>query len=113
MEFLSDDWYLAANSALADLDVGDVNVIVAHVSEVHSHYVVIEGGKASVEREMNRADVTLRQTSSTAEAIRDGSLSALTAIQEGLISVEGDIRCLMTAKPALEAIDNALSSLTK
>jgi len=112
VEFLSDEWYLAANSALEGLDVGDVNIVVAHVSELQSHYIVVADGRASVEREAHHADVTLRQPSDTAEAIREGSLSALTAIQEGLISVEGDIGCLMAAKPALDAVDRALSSLT-
>ena len=113
VEFLSDEWYLAANSALEGLDVGDVNIVLAHVSELQSHYIVVANGTASVEREAHHADVTLRQTSDTAEAIREGSLSALTAIQEGLITVEGDIACLMAAKDALDAVDRALSSLTE
>ena len=113
MEFLSDDWYLAANNALEGLDVGDVNIVVAHVSDVRSHYVIIIDGKASVTREMHRADVTLRQTSETAETVREGSLSALTAIQEGVITVEGDIGCLIAAKPALDEVDKALSNLPK
>ena len=112
VEFLSDEWYVAANSAHEGLDVGNVNIVVAHVSELQSHYIVVDGGTASVEREAHHADVTLRQTSDIAEAIREGSLSALTAIQEGLIGVEGDIGCLMAAKPALDAVDRALSSLT-
>ena len=113
MEFLSDEWYLAANSALEGLDVGDVDIVVAHVSELQSHYIVVGNGTASVEREAPDADVTLRQTSNTAAAIREGSLSALTAIQEGLVTIEGDIACLMAAKPALDAVDRALSSLTE
>ena len=112
MEFLSDEWYVAANSALEGLDVGNVSIVVAHVSELQSHYIVVDSGTASVEREAHHADVTLRHTSSTAEAIREGSLSALTAIQEGLVTVEGDIACLMAAKAALDTIDRTLSSLT-
>tara|TARA_Y100001936_G_scaffold42396_1_gene41116 strand:+ start:536 stop:877 length:342 start_codon:yes stop_codon:yes gene_type:complete len=113
VEFLSDEWYLTANSALEGLDVGDANIVVAHVSERQSHYIVIGDGTASVEREAHRADVTLRQTSDTGAAIREGSLSALTAIQEGLITVEGDIACLMAAKAAIDAVDRTLSSLTE
>ena len=113
MEFLSDEWYLAANSALEGLDVGDVNIVVAHASERQSHYIVVGDGRASVEREAHCADVTLRQTSDTAAAIREGSLSALTAIQEGLIIVEGDIACLMAAKDALGTVDRVLSSLAE
>ena len=70
VEFLSDEWYVAANSALEGLDVGDVNIVVAHVSELQSHYIVVDGGTASVDREAHHADVTLRQTSTTADAIR-------------------------------------------
>ena len=55
--------------------------------------------------------MTLRQTSESAQAVREGSLSALTAIQEGLITVEGDIGRLIAAKDALEAVDKALSGL--
>ena len=112
VEFLSDEWYEAANSALEGLDVGDANIVVAHLSELQSHYIVVGDGTASVQREDRPADVTLRQSPHTAEAIRDGSLSALTAIQEGLVTVEGDIACLMAAKAALDTIDRTLSSLT-
>tara|TARA_Y100000590_G_scaffold196395_1_gene223006 strand:+ start:300 stop:641 length:342 start_codon:yes stop_codon:yes gene_type:complete len=113
VEFLSDEWYQAANSALGGIDVGDVNIVVAHVSELQSHYIVVGDGTVSVEREARHADVTLRQSTDTAAAIREGSLSALTAIQEGVITVEGDIGCLMAAKAALDAVDRALSSLTE
>ena len=111
MEFLSEEWYVAANKALRRLEIGAIDVVVAHVSEVRSHYIILEGGKASVTPETKIADVTLRQTSESAQAVREGSLSALTAIQEGLITVEGDIGRLIAAKDALEAVDKALSGL--
>ena len=60
----------------------------------------------------NGADVTLRQSSQVAVAVREGSLSALTAIQEGLIAVEGDVGRLLLAAEALAAVDEALSHLT-
>ena len=111
VEFLSEEWYVAANKALRRLEIGAIDVVVAHVSEVRSHYIILEGGKASVTPETKIADVTLRQTSDSAQAVREGSLSALTAIQEGLITVEGDIGRLIAAKDALEAVDKALSGL--
>jgi putative sterol carrier protein len=111
VEFLSDEWYLAANSALEGLDVGDVNIVVAHVSELRSHYIVVQDGTASVQSEAHLADVTLRQTSDIAEAIREGSLSALTAIQEGLIEVKGDVNLLVATSDVLKAVDEALSNL--
>ena len=39
VEFLSDDWFAAANKALQDLDIGDVELVVAHVSENKSHHL--------------------------------------------------------------------------
>ena len=45
------------------LDVGDVNIVVAHVSELQSHYIVVDSGTASAEREAHHVDVTLRHTS--------------------------------------------------
>ena len=45
-------------------------------------------------------------------AVREGSLSALTAIQEGLIALEGDVGRLIDAADALGAVDKALSELT-
>ncbi len=111
VKFLSDEWYVAANNALEGLDVGDVNIVVAHVSELQSHYIVVDSGTASVEREAHHADVTLRQSSNTTEAIREGSLSALTAIQEGLIEVKGDVNLLVATSDVLKAVDEALSNL--
>ncbi len=111
MKFLSDDWFAAANKALQDLDIGDVQLTVAHVLDDTSHHIALSGGKASVGPGTNEADVTLRQASEVAAAVREGSLSALTAIQQGLITVEGDVGCLISAAEALAAVDEALSHL--
>tara|TARA_Y100000590_G_C15480368_1_gene923752 strand:- start:316 stop:657 length:342 start_codon:yes stop_codon:yes gene_type:complete len=111
VEFLSDEWYQAANDALEQLEIETVEIVVAHVSEIQSHCIILNGGKASVAPDGHLPDVTLRQTSKIADAVREGSLSALTAIQEGLITVEGDIGRLMAAKPALEAVDKTLREL--
>ena len=112
VEFLSDEWYAAANEALEHLDTADIELTVAYVSEKSSHCIVLSKGTASVSREVDSADVTLRQTTDTTGALRQGSLSALTAIQEGLIAVEGDVGRLVAAKEALTAIDQILSGLT-
>ena len=95
MEFLSDEWYAAANAALEQLDVGDTQLSVAYVSESSSHCIVLADGRASVDREVDSADITLRQTADVTDALRHGSLSALTAIQEGLIAV-----CLLYTSPS-------------
>ena len=111
VEFLSDDWFAAANKALQDIDIGDVQLIVAHVLDDTSHHIALSGGKASVGPGFNEADVTLRQASEVAAAVRGGSLSALTAIQEGLIVVEGDVGRLISGAEALATVDEALSHL--
>ena len=46
-----------------------------------------------------------------ADELRNGSLSALTAIQEGLIEVEGDLGRLLAAKDAVAAVDQVLVGL--
>ena len=85
---------------------------VAYVSEKSSHCIVLADGGVSVSREVDSADITLRQATDTTGALRQGSLSALTAIQEGLIAVEGDVGRLVAAKEVLTAIDEILSGLT-
>jgi len=112
VEFLSDQWFAAANNALQDLDIGDVELIVAHVSENKSHHLALSDGRAKVGPGTNEADVTLSQSSETALAVREGSLSALTAIQQGLITVEGDVGRLISTAEALAAVDEVLSHLT-
>jgi hypothetical protein len=112
VEFLTDDWFVAANKALQDLDIGDAQLIVAHVSGDKSHHLALSNGRAKIGPGLNEADVTLSQSSEVAIAVREGSLSALTAIQQGLITVEGDVGRLISAAEALAAVDEALSQLT-
>ena len=111
VEFLSDDWYEAANQALQGVDIGHTDLSVAYVFERTSHCIVLANGKASVRREVESADVTLRQTKNVADELRIGSLSALTAIQEGLISVEGDVGRLIAAGEAVATVDQVLVGL--
>ena len=112
VEFLSDDWFAAANKALQDLDIGDVELVVAHVSENKSHHLALSDGRAKLGSGTNEADVTLSQSWEVALAVREGSLSALTAIQQGLITVEGDVGRLISAAEALATVDEVLSHLT-
>jgi len=111
VEFLSNEWYEAANRALKDVDTGQADLSVAYVSEKSSHCIVLTNGRASVRREVESADVTLRQTRDVTDDLRNGSLSALTAIQEGLIAVEGDLGALIAARNAVAAVDKALVAL--
>jgi hypothetical protein len=112
VKFLSDDWFAAANKALQDHDIGDVELTIAHVLDDTSHHIALSEGRAKVGPGTNEADVTLSsQSSEVAKAVREGSLSALTAIQQGLITVEGDVGCLISVAEALAAVDEALSHL--
>ena len=111
VEFLSNEWYQAANQALQDVDIGDNDLSLAYIFEQSSHCIVLANGKASVSREVESADVTLRQTTDVADALRKGTLSALTAIQEGLITVEGDLGRLLAARDAVAAVDQVLVGL--
>ena len=113
MEFLSDEWYRAANQALQSVDVGQTELSVAYVFEQSAHYIILANGSASLSRETQSADVTLRQTADVAAALRTGSLSALTAIQEGLIAVEGDLGRLIEAREVMDSVDKALNSLSE
>ena len=113
MDFLSDEWHEAANRALEDVDGGQIDLSVAYVSEKSSHCIVLANGRASVHREVESADVTLRQTKDVTEELRQGSLSALTAIQEGLIAVEGDLGRLIDARDVMAAVDRALTGLNE
>ena len=111
VEFLSNEWYEAANQALQDVDIGNTDLSVAYVFGQSSHCIILTDGKASVSRAVKTADVTLRQTKDVADELRNGSLSALTAIQEGLIEVEGDLGRLLAAKDAMAAVDQVLVGL--
>ena len=111
VEFLSNEWYEAANQALQDVDIGNTDLSVAYVFGQSSHCIILTDGKASVSRAVKTADVTLRQTKDVADELRNGSLSALTAIQEGLIEVEGDLGCLIAARDAVAVVDQVLNGL--
>ena len=111
VEFLSNEWYEAANHALQDVDIGNTDLSVAYVFGQSSHCIILTDGKASVSRAVKTADVTLRQTKDVANELRNGSLSALTAIQEGLIEVEGDLGRLLAARDAVAAVDQVLVGL--
>lgn len=111
MKFLSQEWYQAANEALQGLQIENLDLTVAYVSETSAHHIVIAEGKASVRPGTIGAHVTLRQSADITRELREGSLSALTAIQEGRIAVEGDVSRLLASQGVLAAIDDVLLSV--
>lgn len=52
--------------------------------------------------------VVMSQSRETAEAVRQGELGALAALQAGLITVSGDVRVLIAAAEALALVDATL-----
>ena len=112
VEFLSDEWFLEANTALDGLRVGDHDFVVAHLTDTSSHSIIFRDGRVSIAPGVDSATVIMKQTTATMTAVRSGTLSALTAIQEGRIEVEGDVRALLAASEALKAVDEALSSIS-
>ena len=112
VEFLSDEWYLEANTALSGLQVGDHDLVVAHLTDTSSHSIIFRNGRVSIAPGAESATVIMKQTTATMTAVRNGTLSALTAIQEGHIEVQGDVRALLAASEALRAVDETLSSIS-
>ncbi|MFO4633226.1 MAG: SCP2 sterol-binding domain-containing protein [Actinomycetota bacterium] len=117
MEFLSDSWFSAANVALSNLDLGETQIVIHNsFSEgpIESFYLCLDGTSAYVSKEppAETPNVMMKQSWETAMAVRDGSVSALTAIQDGRIAIEGDIRKLIAAGPALSQVDFVIAAIS-
>ena len=117
MEFLSDSWFSAANVALSNLDLGETQIVIHNsFSEgpIESFYLCLDRTSAYVSKEppAETPNVVMKQSWETAMAVRDGSVSALTAIQDGRIAIEGDIRKLIAAGPALSQVDFVIAAIS-
>ena len=117
MEFLSDSWFSAANVALSNLDLGETQIVIHNsFSEgpIESFYLCLDRTSAYVSKEppAETPNVVMKQSWETAMAVRDGSVSALTAIQDGRIAIEGDIRKLIAAGPALSQVDFVIADVS-
>ena len=117
MEFLSDSWFSAANAALSNLDLGETQIVIHnYFSEgpIESFYLCLDETSAYVSKEppAQTPNIVMKQSWETAVAVRDGFLSALTAIQDGRIAIEGDIRKLIAAEPALAQVDFVMAAVS-
>ena len=117
MEFLSDSWFSAANVALSNLNLGETQIVIHNsFSEgpIEGFYLCLDGTSAYVSEEPppETPNVMMKQSWETAMAVRDGSVSALTAIQDGRIAIEGDIRKLIAAGPALSQVDFVIADVS-
>ncbi|MDG2113624.1 MAG: SCP2 sterol-binding domain-containing protein, partial [Actinomycetota bacterium] len=109
MEYLTDDWFTAANAVLAELNLAPGTVVIEQRvtgSGGQEYQLVIADGEASLDRAVNRTpDVVMSQSVDTAVAVRSGSLTALEAVQTGRISIEGDPRRLIECAELLSIVD--------
>ena len=112
MEFLSDEWFAAANRALVDIGVESDVVVEQRIRDRPdlTYQLRLADGEASLVRVEGEADVTLEQSLDTATAIRRGALSGLEAVQNGQVTVAGDPLALIAAAEALKAVGSALSA---
>jgi hypothetical protein len=119
VKFLDPTWFDALNEALAGVDVdGPAIVIQQHITidatpnETLEYFVAAAGGAARVERGIHPSPtVELSQTRQTAEDVHTGAVNALTAFQQGLINVAGDVQALIGARAVLEALDAAAAQI--
>ena len=116
MEYLSDGWFEAANLALADLELESGSLVIEQrltgAEPAVTYQLIIGSGRAHLSRVGDRgADIVLTQSKSTVHAVRSGSLSALEAMQNGRISIQGDPQRLIEWSAALAAIDGLLREL--
>ncbi len=117
MEFLSDDWFRAANDALAGLETDlDDALVIEHVIEHNGatvpYQLVIEARGCALEKGRPRsAHVTMAQSAETAAALRAGTVDALQAVQDGRVRIDGDPRRLIQHAELLQAIDRRLAAL--
>ena len=112
MEFLSDEWFAAANQALAAVVVESELVVEQRIRDRPdlTYQLRLAEGVASLVRAAGDAEVTLEQSLATATEIRRGALSGLEAVQNGQVTVAGDPLALIAAAEALKAVDSALSA---
>jgi hypothetical protein len=116
VEFLSTEWFEAANTALAELDTAEAEIIIEQ--QVHDdespvcYQLVVEQGRARLDpRAFRTPDVVFRQSRATAFAVRAGQINALDAVQDGRISVDGDPLRLVASLDAVMAVDRIVAGL--
>ena len=119
-ELFTQEWVRWLASRLAGLRVGGpTDLIVQHrvVDAAGSEFcwhLSLEDGSVSVaaglaeERPSGPSRVTFTSDAETARSITTGSASAQRAFLESRLSLNGDVRLLIAARPALEAVARAL-----
>jgi hypothetical protein len=96
-EIGSEAWVEAFDRAVADLDPGDVAVVVEHRIEAGPAWVVDAGpGRVRVRPvgQDDAPDLTFTWRHDDADAVARGELAPLTAFQAGRLRIGGDLRRL-------------------
>jgi len=111
-EYLSSQWIASVNAAMnSDVDLTRLcaeadltlqqEVYDGPGGDVIFHVTLEPSGASISEGPAARADVTLRQTHTTALAIKDSEMNALDGVQTGAIELSGDVARLAAHREAL------------
>ena len=117
MQFLSDDWVAALDAAAKTVEVEpDTSIVIEQTvrrdgPDVIWHSTVAEGSIRLTPGAAAGPDVRLSCDSATASAISTGRLSAQRAFLDGRLHLDGDVRALMEARPALDVLADVFASV--
>jgi hypothetical protein len=120
VRFLSDEWLAALGRAAETIDVDpDVSVVIEQTvrsgggdHEDVTWHTTVAGGRVEVSPGPSSiAAIRLSSDAETAWQIAGGRLSAQRAFLDGRLRLGGDVRSLMAARPALDAIADAFSGV--
>jgi hypothetical protein len=122
VRYLSDEWFVAADKALADDEslrapLTDVRLTVEQTvpdapDGATTWSIVIDRGTARlVVGPAPDADIRFRTSYRVASAIARGQLAAPVAFLRGELSVGGDLQLLTTHQRALAAVSDVLSEV--
>lgn len=113
--FLTDEWFAeleqAARAATVPVDLSlVVQQVVTDGDREVTYSLELAQGSLTVRRgRAPEPDVTFTQDLATAVAVHEGALSAQTAFLDGRLRLSGDVGALLTAAPALAALDDVFA----
>lgn len=113
--FLTDDWFADLEQAAGAVALPDdlalvVQQVITDASGEVAYSLELADGSLRVRRGRAAApDVTFTQDRATATAIHEGELSAQAAFLDGRLRLSGGVGALLTAAPALAALDDVLA----
>jgi putative sterol carrier protein len=117
VRFLSDEWLAGLDRAAGTIEVDpDVSIVIeqtvrADAGDVVWHTTVEDGAIEFGSGPAPEAIVRMSADTDTAWHVASGRLSAQRAFLDGRLTLAGDVRSLITARPALEAIAAAFSGI--